>query len=1377
MKKKVIVSILALMLVVQPCSMVSAVEVTFTDGTEQSVEVQSEEELSQLEEDFQDGTSKAPEETEPFESDTTLGVGDGESQENREQIGDEVWVTFEGDTATISGTGEMWDFLEDGWDLNKEHQNPFIENRNITQIIIKDGITSVGDYFLSNYEGKWYIESISLGNNITKIGKYAFNGCSSISAIILPDGITELGDRCFNMCNKLEEINMPDSITKIGEWCFDGCSSITNIKFSNGLTEIPKYSFNGCTQLKSVNIPQNIKKINDGAFLSCYNLSEINLSEGLENINFTSFSRCTSITEFYIPKSVKSIGSLVFQGCTRLQTIVFKGYETKIPNDLIDYDECGNLKLVKGYSPCSGAKKFVDDYNNNNPNNQLQFESIGTNEHTWDDGYIEKEPTTTEDGIMRYTCQVCNDTKDEPIPKLSDELTITNTNIKWNDHNSVEISFNSNKFASFYIDWVNKGDSEPIFNPERLGEYETFGGNTSANVLGLPESEVDIYICFQDSNQNRKMVLVQPNYSNRPEYIPQLIQVGDNVYVSVNGDTLTVSGSGDTYDDYYFIDQIDNVDSIKNIKFEGDITYIGNGFFMEFTGIEEVNLPEGLIRLGTNVFSNCFSLKKISFPSTLSEIPSIAYNTEYGGSNNLNDLTTVIIADGIEKIGNDAFREAPLLTNIELPDTLKEIENNAFDGCSSLKEITLPEGLEKIGDNVFNNCTSLTEIVLPEGLTQLGNVVFVGCTSLEKISIPSTLETIPQLTYCNSYDGFKEVIIADGVKNIGDYAFMDHRNLKSITLPESIVSVGSLAFFNSALESIELPNNIDYIGDEAFENCVNLSSIIIPEKSINFGSYVFSNTAVESITWNVENSVIPDGIFQNCYNLKDITIPEGVTAINNRAFMNCTSLTNVSIPGTVTELGDSVFSGCGSLEKISIPKTVTYFGNDVFYNCRNLTIYGYRDSMAERYANNNNIPFVSADYKVVFKNNGRTVKTEYVLEGNDATPPTLDPREGYTLSWDGDYTDIQEDMIINAVWTKNDDGNGDDDDDSPIIVYPPEETKYTVTFVDRGKVIKTEKVVSGEYAEYPFIYRYGYELSWDKDFSKVTSNMTVNAVWTVITPEKVTSLTAEILPKSIRLSWDENEYTSYFLVYRKALNETDYTQVGRTTKVLWADKNAKNGTEYQYKVVAVRAVSGKKYQSEDSDIVTAKLGSIEKGKIYSVGKLNYKVMNPKEVQVMGLAKLTGTVSIPSTVTIAGNIFKVTSIADKAFMQNTDIINVKVGNSITQIGQQAFYKCANLEIVNLGNNVLYLRNGSFARCTSLKSINIPKSVKRIGIQAFYHCSNLNLVTIKTTGLEYIGRKSLETVPKTVIKVPEEKYNQYREMITKSGKYAATIIERS
>ena len=69
------------------------------------------------------------------------------------------------------------------------------------------------------------------------------------------------------------------------------------------------------------------------------------------------------------------------------------------------------------------------------------------------------------------------------------------------------------------------------------------------------------------------------------------------------------------------------------------------------------------------------------------------------------------------------------------------------------------------------------------------------------------------------------------------------------------------------------------------------------------------------------------------------------------------------------------FYNCTDLKKITIPEFVTYIGNDVFKNCRNLVIYGKRDSVAERYAYINNIKFVSGQYKVVFKDNGRTVHT------------------------------------------------------------------------------------------------------------------------------------------------------------------------------------------------------------------------------------------------------------------------------------------------------------------------------------------------------------------------------------------------------------------
>ena len=380
--------------------------------------------------------------------------------------------------------------------------------------------------------------------------------------------------------------------------------------------------------------------------------------------------------------------------------------------------------------------------------------------------------------------------------------------------------------------------------------------------------------------------------------------------------------------------------------------------------------------------------------------------------------------------------------------------------------------------------------------------------------------------------------------------------------------------------------------------------------------------------------------------------------------------------------------------------------------------------------------------------------------------------EGYTLSWDADYTNITEDMVINAIWTKND----SDKPEPPSGVYPPSETKYTVTFKDRGKVIKTEKVVSGEAADFPYVSRYGYELSWDKDFSKVTSNMTVNAVWTVIKPVKVTSMTAEVLPKYARLSWDETEFTSYYLVYRKAATDKEFKQVAKTTRVLWNDKKVKPGNEYQYKVAAVRSVEGKKYQGEYSDAVTAKIGKPETGDIYSVGKLNYKIMNSNEVRVTGLAKDTARLSIPTSVFIVGKSYKITSIDHKAFYRNANLIDVKIGNNVTYVGKYAFYQCPNLETVKFGGRVQTISTCAFTQCPKLGNVVLPSSVERLGAKAFFKCTSMRIMTVKTSRLNYLGTKAFAINPKITIRVPKSKYSAYVKMIKKSGKYAATKFQK-
>ena len=118
-------------------------------------------------------------------------------------------------------------------------------------------------------------------------------------------------------------------------------------------------------------------------------------------------------------------------------------------------------------------------------------------------------------------------------------------------------------------------------------------------------------------------------------------------------------------------------------------------------------------------------------------------------------------------------------------------------------------------------------------------------------------------------------------------------------------------------------------------------------------------------------------------------------------------------------------------------------------------------------------------YTVTFKDGEKVVKTEEVEYGNGATAPTDLAKEGYTLSWDKAFDSIKENTEVNAVWTAN---------------------KYTVTFKDGDKVVKTEEVEYGKGATAPAdLTKEGYTLSWDKAFDSIKENTEINAVWTVRT--------------------------------------------------------------------------------------------------------------------------------------------------------------------------------------------------------------------------------------------------------------------------------------
>ena len=155
----------------------------------------------------------------------------------------------------------------------------------------------------------------------------------------------------------------------------------------------------------------------------------------------------------------------------------------------------------------------------------------------------------------------------------------------------------------------------------------------------------------------------------------------------------------------------------------------------------------------------------------------------------------------------------------------------------------------------------------------------------------------------------------------------------------------------------------------------------------------------------------------------------------------------------------------------------------------------------------------------------------------------------------------------------------------------------------------------------------------------------------------------------------------------------------------------------------------------------------EKGDVITIGKAKYKVTSSSTVSYLSTTSKAKSIKIPSSVTIGGKKYSVTSIAANAFKANKTIASVTIPNTVITIYAQAFYGC-----------------------TSLKSITIPTSVKTIGKKAFYNCRKLKTITIKTTKLtiKKVGAGAFGKLNSTAkFKVPKSKLKLYKKLLKKRG----------
>lgn len=209
-------------------------------------------------------------------------------------------------------------------DCNKLKEMNFSPNNNI--LTIPNGA----------FENCVNLENINnLPNTITKIGDYAFNGCTSLNIPEIPNTITQIGDYAFNGCTSLNT-KIPNSITSINKYVFAGCENLTQVNINNNVTTINESAFSGCKKLNTISFPNNSKlsKINKNAFKECINLINISLPNDLTTIGDNAFENC-KLENLTLPNKLTSIGNSAFKGCS-IKNITFPDSLTSIGNSAFE---------------------------------------------------------------------------------------------------------------------------------------------------------------------------------------------------------------------------------------------------------------------------------------------------------------------------------------------------------------------------------------------------------------------------------------------------------------------------------------------------------------------------------------------------------------------------------------------------------------------------------------------------------------------------------------------------------------------------------------------------------------------------------------------------------------------------------------------------------------------------------------------------------------------------------------------------------------------------------------------------------------------------------------------------------------------------------